>query len=91
MNLSVTRMVRDEGSIVVFAGTDDEGREVHFGCDHGPAQEVVERIIERGTVQVAIDSWQIVGVMAPGIGIEAAVAEFAAELAELPTYDRGRS
>lgn len=61
MNVVVTHVVRDEGSIVVFgAGSPDGDRTFHVACDHRMAQDIVDAL-PAGPVEVDIEGWQIMG------------------------------
>lgn len=63
MNVTVTAVVADHGTIVVFGGVTDEGRQVHFGVDHRPAQGLADALAE-GPVDAVIEPYQILGVAA---------------------------
>lgn len=65
MEVTVTEIVRDEGSIVLFRGVTDDGSAVVFACDHRPAQDIVNALIEGDEdVTCFIEDWQIVGAAA---------------------------
>jgi hypothetical protein len=63
MELCVTDIVRDEGSIVVLQGiaTDGTDRVVNFAADHRPAQDIMDAIASGNDVYVEVEPWQIVG------------------------------
>ena len=61
MKLEVMYMVRDEGTIVVFSGLDDEGRDHWFAADHRPAQAIVAALEDDEPVEVEVEPWQLVG------------------------------
>jgi hypothetical protein len=62
MNIRVTRLVEDQGTIVVFEGTDDDGRMYWWGEGHTTAQAIVDALAdpEVEAVQVEVLLWQIV-------------------------------
>lgn len=49
----------DEGTVVVFTGTDEQQRLVTFGVDHRNARDIVAIVREQGELVVGIDSWQV--------------------------------
>lgn len=62
MELTLVGLVRDEGSVVVCAGLDEEGREVTFAADRRAAGEFLaaqEAIDE--DITVIVEGWQILG------------------------------
>lgn len=64
MQLLVTGPVRDEGTIVVLEGVDEEGRVFHFAADHRPAQDILNALSDPETeseVLVDVEEWQILG------------------------------
>lgn len=42
--VTVTGLERDEGSVVVLTGTDEEGAEVSFAADHRMAQAILDHL-----------------------------------------------
>jgi hypothetical protein len=52
---------RDEGSVIVFTGTDDAtGDRVTFGADHRPARDLYEAALEQSEPVVAeVDDFQV--------------------------------
>ncbi len=66
LNVTATRLVADEGSVVVFEGHDDAGTYITFGSDHRPAQQIVEAIEEEGEARVEVPIWAVL-TRAPGI------------------------
>lgn len=52
---------QDHGTIVVFTGTDPDGRTVTFGVDHRPAQGLFDALNFEGTLDVQVDDFQILG------------------------------
>lgn len=63
MKVYVDRIVRDEGSVVLFAGDNDYGEMITFACDHRPAQDLATRILEGDeVVECEVEDWQITGV-----------------------------
>lgn len=61
MEVTVTEIVRDEGSIVLFSGLTDDGGAVVFACDHRPAQALINGMLNDEEVVAFVDDWQIVG------------------------------
>ena len=62
MEVEVTQIVRDEGSVVVFQGESlEDGRTVTFAVDHRPAQELVNGMLNDEEVIALVDSWQVIG------------------------------
>lgn len=49
----------DEGSVVVFTGTDNNDRIVTFAVDHCPAQDIVALVREHGELACAVEDWQV--------------------------------
>jgi hypothetical protein len=46
MQVTVTRLVRDEGTIAIFEGTVDDGRRlIRFAADHRPAKAMLAAMI----------------------------------------------
>lgn len=64
MEVTVTEIVRDEGSVVLFRGLTDDGTAVVFACDHRPAQELLNGLLNDEEVVAFVDTWQIVGATA---------------------------
>lgn len=61
MTLTVTDVVRDEGSVVLFRGIDEDDRTVTFAADHRPAQAIADALAAGELVEVEIEAWQVVG------------------------------
>lgn len=57
--ISIIDVVRDEGSVVVFRGVDDEGRTVTFAADHRPGQAIIEAMDDGETVQATVPDWAV--------------------------------
>jgi hypothetical protein len=51
--------VRDEGTIIVFTGTAENGDRVSFGADHRPAWALYEGVLEEGEAQAEVESYQV--------------------------------
>jgi hypothetical protein len=65
MEVTVTQFVRSEGTIAIFRGLTDDGAAVVFACDHRPALDIVNALIEGDEdVTCFIEAWQIVGAAA---------------------------
>lgn len=61
MEVAIYAFIRDEGSVVVFAGTDVEtGRDVYIGVDHRPAQAIVGALDFEDPL-VEVEPWQVIG------------------------------
>lgn len=50
--VAVTGVVRDEGTIVVLTGLDEDGCTVVFAADHRMAQDILDALSEEPVVQV---------------------------------------
>lgn len=67
MEVTVTEIVRDEGSVVLFRGLTDDDTAVVFAVDHRMAGDIIEALINGDgdeSVGVIIEAWQIVGAAA---------------------------
>lgn len=65
MEVTVTEIVRDEGSVVLFRGLTDDDTAVVFACDRRPAQDIVNALIDGDEDVICfIEPWQIVGAAA---------------------------
>lgn len=51
----------DHGTIVVFTGTDPDGRTFTFGVDHRPAQGLLDALDTEGPIDADVDDFQILG------------------------------
>lgn len=62
MQVVVTDVVRDEGSIVLMQGltTDGSDRVITFACDHRPAQEIVAALEQAEDALCWVEDWQVV-------------------------------
>ena len=49
----------DQGSVLVFTGTDAQGRVVRFGVDHRPAHGLIEAVEAEGTIPCHVEPWQV--------------------------------
>lgn len=68
--VGVTRLIRDEGSILLFGGYDfDNRREITFACDHRVAEALlgaIEDWVTNGRLDgdepvALVEEWQVVG------------------------------
>lgn len=60
MNVNVDRIVRDEGSVVIFGGDNVYGEMIEFAVDHRPAQALASAILEgEEAIEVWVEEWQI--------------------------------
>ena len=63
MQITITKAdlpyVRDEGSVLVFTGTAENGDRVSFGADHRPAWALYEGVLEEGEAEAEVESWQV--------------------------------
>lgn len=57
--LTVTELIADQGSVVLFKGVTDEGETLTFAADHRCAQALVEGLSVDDDVRVAVEGWQI--------------------------------
>lgn len=63
--VTVTGLVRDEGTVVVFSGTTEDDLGVTFACDHRCAQAIVDAL-EAGEEPVAVvEDYLILGTYFP--------------------------
>lgn len=61
MHINLTQLVRDEGSVVVFEGLDEEGALVTFAVDHHIAQDLVNLLEAGEDPEVEVPEWSILG------------------------------
>ena len=66
LEITVTGIVRDEGSVVVFRGFHDDSphadeAEIRFACDHGPAQVLADALAAGEWPLAGVADWQIIG------------------------------
>lgn len=60
MNLiTITGVVRDEGTILVLDGYDQGDRHVHVLADRRPAEILLEALLETGEAIAAVDDYQV--------------------------------
>lgn len=59
--LTVTKPVSNEGSVVVLAGEDEDGTTWYFAADHRPAWAIVEALEAGEDVEVEVEEWQLMG------------------------------
>lgn len=61
MRLTVTRMIEDQGSVVVFEGDNEVGpTTTHlFAADWRPAQDIVAALERGEEPQVDVENWQL--------------------------------
>lgn len=59
MNVTLTNLLADHGSIVVFEGVDPKGRAVSVSVDHRPAQDIADILFADGELDVDCESWQV--------------------------------
>jgi hypothetical protein len=55
--------VRDEGSVIVLEGVDDDGDVYWFACDRRPALDIIHALQSgyETEIDVFVEPWQIVG------------------------------
>jgi hypothetical protein len=65
--ITVTMVVRDEGSIVLMRGVEHEtDRIVTFAVEHRPAQDIVDALGRGEDVEVYdVEDWQVMSSHAP--------------------------
>lgn len=62
MEIEVTQIVKDAGSVVIFQGTSlEDGSVVTFAADHRPAQELINGMLNDEEVIALVEPWQVVG------------------------------
>jgi hypothetical protein len=62
MIIEVESLDRDEGTIVIFRGRDQEtGLPVMFGCDHRMAQPIADALSRGESPEAVVEDWQIFG------------------------------
>lgn len=54
--------VSDQGSVVLFVGTSEEGKRVRFGVDHRMAWGLHEAVQAHGEIPAEVEGWQVMGV-----------------------------
>jgi hypothetical protein len=59
--VTVLAPVSDQGSVVVFKGVTDDGRELRFAFDHRFAQTLCDGLSIGDDVRVALEGWQVLG------------------------------
>ena len=65
MNITVTRddletTGRDEGTVIVVTGTDENGNRVTFGGDGRPMEHLIKGVLIDGSAVAAdVENWQI--------------------------------
>lgn len=59
MELTVDRLVRDEGTVVVFSGLDSKGLRHDFAVDHHCAQDIVDAFDGEDAIVVEVEPWQM--------------------------------
>lgn len=55
----------DQGSVVVFTGTDSHDRVVTFAVDHRPARDIVALVQQEGELACQVEDWQVLRRTAP--------------------------
>lgn len=55
----VTRVVRDEGSIVVLEGIAEDGGRVEFAADHRPAHAIAASLDAGARPLAEVEPWQV--------------------------------
>ena len=66
IEITVTGIERDEGSVVIFRGFHDDSphadeTEIRFACDHGPAQAIADALAADEWPLVHVADWQVIG------------------------------
>ena len=59
MIVTVTRAVRNEGTIIVLEGTTANGHLIQFAADHRPANAIIEALDAGEDVRCEIAPWQV--------------------------------
>jgi len=60
VNVTVTGVARDEGTVVLFHAEEVDGNPITIGVDHRLAQGLVDGLEVHGEVHAAVEPWQIV-------------------------------
>lgn len=60
MHVSLTALSRDEGTVVMFTGRDDDGCPVSVVVEHRMARAIREALLS-GPVTVTVEPWQVSG------------------------------
>lgn len=58
-------LVRDEGTVIVLTGTDEQGRAVTFGADHRQARNIIEAA-SHGVIEAEVEGWQVLSIAKEG-------------------------
>ena len=61
MEICITEYVSDEGTVVVFNGTLNDGRRVAIGVDHRCAQPIVDELLDGFPANAVVEGWQVLG------------------------------
>lgn len=59
MVITATELVSDEGTVLLFGGTAENGEHVTFAVDHRPGWPLVEALDELGEVAVEVEDWAV--------------------------------
>lgn len=58
-SITITGLVSNQGTIVVFEGETDDGVIVQFGVDWRPARDIAQALEEGEIIEVDVADWQI--------------------------------
>jgi hypothetical protein len=61
VEVTVTDVVSDEGTTILFAGVTDDGLTVTFAADHPAAAAILEALRAGQTPVVDVPSWTVLG------------------------------
>jgi hypothetical protein len=63
LQVTVTELVANEGTIVLFAGHTEDGTRVTFGCDHRMAGPLAEAVMLDQDPVADVPPWSVLGSM----------------------------
>jgi hypothetical protein len=61
MIVNVTDYVSNQGTVLVFEATTEDGRTIKFGADHRPGRDLVEALANHESVVAWVEDWQVIG------------------------------
>lgn len=67
MNVEVLDVLRDEGTVVVFAAETDAGQPIAIAVDHRSAQAITDALWDEDRVYAQVEPWQVLGQRGQGL------------------------